>query len=74
MRLVKIFKEKIASAQNILITTHISPDADGIGSEIALREALNKMGKKAICVNETPLLERYCYLGVPGAVISPGRV
>jgi phosphoesterase RecJ-like protein len=55
---------------NILITTHIQPDADGIGSEIALCLALREMGKNAICVNEEPLLDRYCYLDPKDCVIS----
>ena len=42
--------------------THIHPDADGIGSEIALCMALRTLGKEAYCVNEEELLDRYKYL------------
>lgn len=57
-------------AENIVISTHIFPDADGIGSEIALCLAMRSLGKNAICVNEEPLLERYKYLDPQDVVIS----
>ncbi len=56
------FLNAISKAKNILITTHIYPDADGIGSEISLCMALKKKGKNVICCNEEELLERYKYL------------
>lgn len=59
---VNRYLKLIEKAQNIVITTHIHPDADGIGSEIALCMALKKMGKNAICINEEPLFDRYRYL------------
>ena len=54
-RNVDRFKKLIEKANNIVITTHIFPDADGIGSEIALCMALRKLGKNAICINEEKL-------------------
>ncbi|MCR9205198.1 MAG: bifunctional oligoribonuclease/PAP phosphatase NrnA [Halobacteriovoraceae bacterium] len=68
--MIKLFQSLTEKAGNILITTHIQPDADGIGSEIALCLALREMGKNAICVNEEPLLERYRYLDPKDCVIS----
>lgn len=41
----KIWKE-IKKAKNILLTLHPSPDADSIGSNLALYHVLTKMGKK----------------------------
>lgn len=64
------FKKLALKADNIVISTHIYPDADGIGSEIALCLALRALGKNAICVNEEPLLERYKYLDRNNVVIS----
>ena len=67
---IERFKFLTKKANNILITTHIIPDADGIGSEIALCLAFRAMGKNAICVNEEPLLDRYKYLDPENVVIS----
>jgi len=68
--MINLFKSLTEKAGNIVITTHIQPDADGIGSEIALCLALREIGKNAICVNEEPLLERYKYLDPKNCVIS----
>jgi phosphoesterase RecJ-like protein len=70
MELIERFKFLTKKANNIVITTHLIPDADGIGSEIALCLALRYLGKNAICVNEEPLLERYKYLDPENVVIS----
>lgn len=70
MDIIKNFKSKIANAKNVVITTHLIPDADGIGSQIALAMALNSIGKVAVCVNEEPLLDRYRYLDPTNVVIG----
>lgn len=62
MELFEKFDNAIKNAKNIVISTHLIPDADGIGSEISLCLALRKLGKNAICCNEEELLERYKYL------------
>lgn len=70
MNITERFKFLTKKAENIVISTHIFPDADGIGSEIALCLAMRALGKNAICVNEEPLLERYKYLDPYDVVIS----
>lgn len=70
MTIADRFKFMLEKADNIVISTHIFPDADGIGSEIALCLAMRSLGKNAICVNEEPLLERYKYLDPQDVVIS----
>lgn len=63
-------KELMDKSQSIVISTHAGPDADGIGSQVALCMALNQMGKDAICVNEEALLERYNYLDPQKTIVS----
>src|SRR4051794_24109940 len=70
MNLHERFKKIIEHSQRIVITTHIVPDADGIGSEISLCLALRKLGKKALCVNEEDLLSRYKYLDQKNVIIG----
>ncbi|WP_412470276.1 MULTISPECIES: DHH family phosphoesterase [unclassified Halobacteriovorax] len=69
-RNVERFKKLIEKANNIVITTHIFPDADGIGSEIALCMALRNLGKNAICINEEKLFDRYRYLDPDGVITN----
>jgi phosphoesterase RecJ-like protein len=70
MAIYERFKRLTKEVNNIIITTHLFPDADGIGSQIALCEALNSLGKKTVCVNEEELLDRYKYLDPKGYVLS----
>lgn len=70
MNIIERFQFLTKKADNVVISTHIFPDADGIGSEIALCLAMRALGKNAICVNEEPLLERYKYLDPQDVIIS----
>ncbi len=74
MEIKEKFKSAIKNAQNILISTHSYPDADGIGSEISLCMALKKLGKNAICANDEALLERYRYLDATNVVVSIAEI
>lgn len=70
MEHIQLFRTLTKIAKNIVITTHLHPDADGIGSQIALALALRESGKNVICVNEEPLLERYKYLDPQNSIIG----
>ncbi len=70
MTLITRFKGLIKEAHHIVISTHLHPDADGIGSQIALCIALKSLGHDCICVNEEGILERYHYLDPTGVVLS----
>ena len=53
----------LRNAKKILITTHINPDGDAIGSSMALYYALKEMGKKVdIIINESECPEIYKFL------------
>ena len=43
----------LESHNSFLLTCHVNPDADAIGSEIALYEVLKKLGKKIFIVNHS---------------------
>lgn len=62
MNFSQSLKESIDSAKFIAISTHLHPDADGIGSQLGLYMALKKMNKVVFCINEEELPERYSYL------------
>lgn len=54
--------EVINKHNSFLITSHTSPDGDGIGSQFALHALLKGMGKHPIIVNDDPLPELYNFL------------
>ena len=47
--------ELLVTSRNIVITCHLSPDGDAMGSSLGLRRALWNMGKKAkVITPDTP--------------------
>ena len=53
-----LVKEALARHENFYITTHVGPDADAIGSALALKLGLEKLGKSVVYVSRD---------GVPGS-------
>ena len=43
----------ITGNHSFLITTHVNPDADAIGSEIAFQILLKNLGKKIVVINHS---------------------
>jgi phosphoesterase RecJ-like protein len=60
----------IQSHQRFLVTTHINPDGDGIGSGVALAKHLIYLGKEAVMVSPDPLPERYRFLDPDKKVLT----
>ena len=45
-----------------MITTHVNPDGDGVGSACALADLLHRMKKKVRIVCDGPILEKFSFL------------
>ena len=45
----------IDDSDRIVFSTHISPDGDGLGSQLAMARFLEKRGKECRIFNPTPL-------------------
>jgi len=70
--------ERLRQACRVLLTTHQTPDGDGIGCQLALSLALETPGRTAIIVNDGGFPSRFDFL--PGAdraldwnVLDPAR-
>jgi phosphoesterase RecJ-like protein len=48
--------------RRFLLTTHVRPDADGLGSQLALAEALRRLGKEASLIIASTWPPRYDFL------------
>lgn len=66
--------ELIRRHQTILLMTHIRPDADGLGSQLALADALTAIGKTPRVVIASRLPPRYAFLDSPKGVIEEFRL
>ncbi len=68
--------EEIRGFDSFLLTTHVNPDGDAVGSLLGLTHFLRALGKTSIaCVMHDPVPQRYADL--PGAnkvVINPRKV
>lgn len=53
---------RLAGADRVVLTTHVNPDADGVGSAVALLAWLRDRGAEGWFVPPTPLPERYRFL------------
>jgi phosphoesterase RecJ-like protein len=66
--------EKILSAfrkeDTFLLAAHISPDGDSIGSCVALRMALDSLGKKALLYSRDPVPKQYRFLPGNERIVS----
>jgi phosphoesterase RecJ-like protein len=52
--------------QEFVLTTHVNPDGDGLGSELALALALRQLGKRVSILNHSSTPENYSWM-------DPGR-
>lgn len=55
-------KKLLHQHQNFLLTTHLNPDGDGMGSAAALTELLLAMGKQVKFVCDSPLPSKFHFL------------
>jgi len=53
---------QLRSADNILITSHVNPDGDAVGSVLAAAYLLKAIGKRVFPVLEKPIPKRYAFL------------
>src|SRR6476661_4674271 len=52
----------LVPGQRVCLTTHVSPDGDGLGSEAGLAHLLRDRGIEAVITNPTPTPPRFAFL------------
>lgn len=69
------FAQLIRKHERFLLTTHVMPDGDGLGSEMALHGYLRKTGKRSIVMNASPTPEKFQLVDPRGEIqiFSPGQ-
>ncbi|MBU1102273.1 DHH family phosphoesterase [Patescibacteria group bacterium] len=63
-------KKMIGRAQNILLATHEDPDSDAVGSLLAMKIGLSKIGKKAVVFSATKAPPSLSFLPGVDQIIS----
>jgi bifunctional oligoribonuclease and PAP phosphatase NrnA len=54
--------EHLDEGHDFCLVTHVRPDGDGIGSQLALAEALRSQGKSVVCWNDDPVPAKLAFL------------
>jgi phosphoesterase RecJ-like protein len=60
--------EAVQSARRILISSHMDPDGDSIGSQLALGDWLKYLGKEFRIINQGKIPKKYFFLDVKRAI------
>ncbi len=69
------FRSLIENSKRVLISTHVLPDGDGLGAEVALYHYLKRSKKSVRIYNPDPLPRRYKFLDPDGSfLLGPGEV
>jgi len=55
-------ESRVKAASSILITAHIDPDGDSIGTQLAIRRYLVDMSKSVKIINQGPIPKKYEFL------------
>jgi phosphoesterase RecJ-like protein len=66
----RLFGELVEAARRIVLTTHINPDGDALGSQISLGRFLVSAGKLVQIVNQDPAPEILSYLEDPALPVE----
>jgi phosphoesterase RecJ-like protein len=60
------FVELVRSHQRFVVTCHVRPDGDALGSELALAAVLEQLGKDVLVANAFAVPPHYRFLAPPG--------
>ncbi|MCD6233415.1 MAG: bifunctional oligoribonuclease/PAP phosphatase NrnA [Candidatus Marinimicrobia bacterium] len=56
------FVQRLGYVQSVVLTTHLNPDGDAIGSELAMANHLRQLGKKVSILNPSPMPDSIRFL------------
>ena len=59
---------------NYLISCHINPECDALGSQLALASFLRRLGKKVFMVNQDPVPKEFSFLPGSKSILGPEQL
>lgn len=60
----------IGEAERVMLTTHVRPDGDALGSELAMADLLTQRGKEVQIFNSSPTPARYKFFDPDGSRVQ----
>ncbi|HWN81507.1 MAG TPA: hypothetical protein VNM87_05395, partial [Candidatus Udaeobacter sp.] len=64
----------IERSQRVLVASHVDPEGDSLGSQLALAQILDELGKEVAVVNQDRPPERYYFMPGVERVLTPAAV
>jgi phosphoesterase RecJ-like protein len=61
----------LTEGSRFLVVSHVHPDGDAIGSTLAVKGILEKLGKEAVMVNASPIPYKFRFLPECEAIVQP---
>ncbi|MFQ5794059.1 MAG: bifunctional oligoribonuclease/PAP phosphatase NrnA [Candidatus Bipolaricaulia bacterium] len=71
LSVVEQIADLIEENQRFLISTHLSPDGDAIGSQLALKGLLDQLGKVVVLINADRTPKRFSFLKGIDEILQP---
>lgn len=68
----KPLRELLETNRRFVLTTHVRPDADAIGSQMAMAGLLEQLGKEVRIINASPVPRRLGFLDPEGRCLQVG--
>ena len=67
---IRDIQSLLHQCERCVLTTHVNPDGDGLGSELALARFLEKLGKDTAIINHSPTPENYQWMDPKQQIIQ----
>ncbi len=67
-KITDTFRQLADNNKKFVLTTHVNPDADGLGSELALNRFLKKLGKESVILNHSKTPANHKFLDYDGEI------
>jgi len=74
MSSLKEVEKELSAHERFFIFSHMSPEADAIGSQLGLSRILRQLGKKTVLVNQDGLPERLSFIKGSKSINRPSEI
>jgi Exopolyphosphatase-related proteins len=66
----KYFRQIVETNNSFVLTTHVNPDADGLGCELAVNRFLKKLSKQSVILNYSETPENHLFLDYDAEIVK----
>lgn len=71
---VDLVREVLEQAKSVLVGSHVNPDGDAIGTQLALASYLRRLGKEVVLVRDSEIPTRYRFLAGSERIVPAANI